>query len=630
MRPQAAFFFASHASGGCLGAAVVALALSCTPEQPQPAQPRPTQPSAIHPPAAAQRAQGDVSLTSQPSVARAEPAEAAKPESPTESLPERLAPLGIGGPVRSLRGVVTSVERQATGIGVAILTRGGNAVDAAVATAFALAVTHPSAGNLAGGGFALLRQGMATHAVDFREDSPARLTDSSFYAMLDKKAKTGSAVGVPGTVAGLLLMHSKFGRLALSEVIQPAEQLAREGYILGLRQHSTLTWAQADLLLDPVARRVFFVNGHPKPTGTKIRRPDLALALSRIRENGRAGFYEGPTALDLVSSLGPVGLITLEDLKNYEAKLREPLKTTYRGTTLLTMPPPSAGGVALVEILGMLNTFDLGRAPSAEALHYFAEASRRAQVERRLFITAPERLAADEEANLRARWLDPATWLKPHPILHDKATPSAEVYPAPPAPEHEEDHTTHLAAVDAEGNSVSVTVTLSASYGTRIFSRETGMALNNSVASFSSSGVNTPKPSVRTISSMAPTLLLAQDETVALGSPGGDTIPSTIALTVLELVDWQKGFQGATASPRLHQGLFPDVLEMEGSHPLAAATIAALKRAGHAVRSTRYAQGDANLAAWIGGEAHAIADTREGGLALGVPRPTAGSVDRAE
>jgi gamma-glutamyltranspeptidase / glutathione hydrolase len=563
--------------------------------------------------------------------ALAEPPRAAANEPPPlpelgiARLPATLERLHIEGPVTSTSGVVTSVESQATRVGVEILNRGGNAVDAAVATALALAVTHPSAGNLAGGGFALVRMGASPFALDFREQSPAALTDASFYRMLKAEAKTGAAVGVPGTVAGLLLLQERFGRLKREDVVAPAERLANDGYVQGERQSSAVRWARADLERNPNARRAFFELGQVRPAGSRIRRPDLGLALKRIREQGKAGFYEGPTATDIVTSLGPEGLLTLEDLRAYGAEWRTPLGLDYRGIQLLTMPPPSAGGPALLTLLSILSTVELRPADDARTLHYFAEASRRAQLERRLFVAAPGRWSDERKAALESRWTDSKTWLEAHPIDPLRATPSADLYAQPVAAETESEHTTHLATVDADGNVVSLTLTLSASFGTRIFTRETGMALNNSVASFSSSGENTPQANVRTVSSMAPTLLVAGDETVALGSPGGDTIPSTIALTVVGLVDFQGGFAPVVKAPRIHQGLFPDRIETERSHPLPKSVLLALERQGHQVLPKRFAQGDANLAAWISRKAHAISDSREGGLALGasVARPSA-------
>lgn len=547
------------------------------------------------------------------------PSTSSAPTAPAlpETLPLKELTFDVAAPVQGKGGAVTSVESQATRIGAKILEQGGNAMDAAIATALALAVTHPSAGNLGGGGFLLVRKGPVVRAIDFREDAPAGLTEANFLRMLEAGAKTGAAVGVPGTVAGLLLAHEHFGRLPLGRLILPVETFARDGYVLSPRGAQTLVWSRADLLRDPVARRVFFQKDKPLPAGTRIKRPDLALALSRIRTEGKKGFYEGPTARDLVKSLGPDGIMTLEDLARYEARFREPLSFDFRGYRVITMPPPSGGGVVLTQILSMWTAFD-PQPDDTQFYHHFAETSRRAQLERLLFVRAPERETPSTIVDLRARWLNPSTWLSSNPIAPDKKTASASLA-RPDIDVHEEDHTTHLSVVDAEGMAVSMTVTLSGSYGARVFSRETGIALNNSVASFSLVGKNRPEGGVRTVSSMAPTLIIDDQNTIVLGSPGGDTIPSTVALLVLRLIDRGYDFRTAVSAPRIHQGLFPDGLDIERNRPLPLATQRALVQLGHVIRRERSIQGDANIAAWLRGTCHAISDEREGGLALALP-----------
>lgn len=549
----------------------------------------------------------DLPLASQPDLASF--------RGPLEVPPKRKLAFSISGPVSGKNGVVTSVEAQATRLGIAILESGGNAIDAAVATAFGLAVTHPSAGNLGGGGFLLVRRGPEIAALDFREDAPTNLTEKAFFRMLEQGAKTGAAVGVPGTVAGLLLAHERFGRLPLGRVIIGAEKLAREGYVLGARQAQTIGWSRADLARDPVAKRLFFAKGEPLVAGAKLKRPDLALALERIRTLGKKGFYGGPTAEDLIQSLGADGIMTRADLARYEAKFREPLWFDYRGYRIVTMSPPSGGGVALTQILTMLGATAAPQEDS-QFYHHFAEASRRAQLERILFVRAPEREPRADLEKLRTRWLDPTTWLHANPIVETKKTASADLESAPGFDKQEEDHTTHLSVVDGQGMAVSMTLTLSGSFGARVFSRETGIALNNSVASFSLVGRNRPEGGMRTVSSMAPTLIVDDTDTLVLGSPGGDTIPSTIALLVLRLVDQGQDFRAAVTAPRIHQGLFPDLLEIERNRPLPFPILQALEKRGHKIGRKRSAQGDANIAAWLAGVAHAISDERESGLAL--------------
>jgi len=501
---------------------------------------------------------------------------------------------------------------------------GGNAVDAAVATALALAVTHPSAGNLGGGGFLLLRLAQAVEAIDFRENSPAALTDKKFWEMIDSGGRGAVSVGVPGTVAGLFLAHFRHGRLKWSQVVIPAEELARDGYRLGERQAKTIQWAAADLKKDPVAKKFFFAGALPQKAGVILRRPDLALALARIRKEGPAGFYEGPTAQDLVDSLGGSSLLTLDDLKGYRAMIREPLFFDFGEFRIITMPAPSAGGVALTQNLQILSRSRVAKTPidSPERLHLIAEASRRAQAERQFFVVSPDEQSEASAAASRKRALDPETWLKDHPIDPQKPTPSASLHNDYEAILKERQHTTHLSVVDAEGGLVSCTVTLSGSFGSRIFSRETGIVLNNSVASFSSVGVNTPKPGRRTTSSMAPTLALrGSSDALVLGSPGGDTIPSTIAQTFLHLGLDGMSLSEAVNQPRFHQGFFPQDVLLERNFPLSKKQQGALTQRGHRLVPTYSTIGDANIAALINGVAYAVADPREGGLALAARAP---------
>jgi len=517
-------------------------------------------------------------------------------------------------------GVVSSVEAHATRAGIDVLTRGGNAVDAAVATALALAVTHPSAGNLGGGGFLLAKLGNTVEAIDFREDAPLALTDQVFWDMIKRGAKGPRAVGVPGTVFGLHLAHQRHGRLPWAEVVAPALRLAREGYVLGPRQAQTLLWALPEFSRDPVARETFYQK-RPDPN-VRIVQPRLALALERIAAQGRLGFYEGPTALDLVSSLGAEGLITLDDLKHYEAKIREPLYFDFYDFRVITMPPPSAGGVVLAQNLLMLAQSEVSQLSprGGRRLHLLAEVSRRSQVERQFFVTAPERLTEQEQEQARSRVLDPMTWLGPHPINASWATQSSSLHPGYKRALSELPDTTHFSVVDAEGNAVSCTVTLSGSFGARMMTRETGVVLNNSVASFASVGVNTPAAGQRTISSMAPTFaLLGEQHFLVLGSPGGNTIPNTVTQTFLHLALDGDSLDEAVRRPRVHQGFAPQALEMERFAPLPGSVQAQLRGMGHELTFARQTMGDANIAAYMNGTSAAVADAREGGLAMAAP-----------
>ena len=550
----------------------------------------------------------------------------APPSAPGASstpAPVSLPPITPGGAqaVRGESGVVTSVEPHATRAGVRILEKGGNAVDAAVAVAYALAVTHPSAGNLGGGGFMLVRMVDApTVAIDFRETAPAALTQGKFDAMIRAGAIGPAAVGVPGSVAGLNLAHARFGRLPLAEVLAPAIELARDGHRVGTREALTILWNWRHLSRDPAARALFGHGGQPRKPGTKLRRPDLAVTLQRIAQQGDAGFYRGPTARALIAALRAGGSMTLRDLHDYHAVVRQPLRLRYRGLDVEIMPPPSAGGVAVAQTLLMLEQLEAHDldAASAPALHLFIEASRRAHAERRLAVTDPDRLTPTEEARQRARWLDPLALLSRKPRVDpNHATPSAEVHRRYVDTTPESEETTHFAVVDRDQNLVSCTTTLSGGFGAKLVAPGTGVVLNNSVAAFAAAGANLPEPKRRPTSSMAPTLVLAKNHPVlVLGSPGGDTIPSTIVQVLRNVVDRGMTIDAAVDAPRIHHGFMPDEVRYEKKRPIPKAVLAALQKMGHRISRKRIPIGDANSIVISNGVAWAYADAREGGIAL--------------
>jgi gamma-glutamyltranspeptidase/glutathione hydrolase len=531
-----------------------------------------------------------------------------------------------GGPrsVRAEAGAVTSVEARATRAGIAILEHGGNAVDAAVAVAYALAVTHPSAGNLGGGGFMLIRpKGGPTVALDFRESAPLTLTRDRFDAMQRSGGMGPVSVGVPGSVAGLELAHDRFGRLPRADVIAPAISLAR-GHALGQHQADLLKSSFNALSLDAAARAIFGKDKKPLPAGATLVQRDLAATLQRISDRGRDGFYTGRTAQALIGLAR--GLISGADLAAYRAKWREPLRFDYHGLAVEVMPPPSAGGVAVTQTLLMLQALHAELLPhdSAAELHLFIEASRRAQAERRFGVIDPDALSADASAKKRARWLDPQTWLAGTPIDPDHATPSASLRLPLADDAHESEQTTHFSVIDAEGMVVSCTTTLSASYGAKLVLPGTGVVLNNSVASFSSSGENQPVGGRRTTSSMSPTLVLQGVEPVlVLGSPGGDTIPSTVVQVLRHLVDHGESLSAAVDAPRIHHGFLPDQVRFESPHAPSAEVLRELTRRGHQLKRSPSSIGDANEILIQGNVAWAYADPRERGLALAAqPAPT--------
>ena len=514
--------------------------------------------------------------------------------------------------------MVTSVEAQATRAGIAILEGGGNAVDAAVAVAFALAVTHPSAGNLGGGGFMLVSRGDEVSAIDFRESAPAELPRARFDRMIARGGVGPDSVGVPGTPAGLCLAHERFGKLPLRQVMEPAITLARRGYLVGKRQALALEWSWPILRQNPAFRARFAQpdNGLPVPAGTRLTQPKLAHTLLSIRDKGAPGFYQGKVAQNLLDTLGKARLMTRADLESYRAELRTPLTFYYRGLKLVTMPPPSAGGVALAQTLMMLEAERAYAEPrdSAMALHLLVEAAKRAHAERRFSVVDPSALDQKTWNARMARWTNPISLLSEHPISRTQAARSEQIHPLfePPL---EDDHTTHFSVVDGAGLAVSCTVTLSASFGSKLIADESGVILNNAVASFSIAGDNLPTGGRRTVSSMAPTLVFENERLVlVLGSPGGDTIPNTITQVLRNIVDYGMTLDAAVDAPRIHHGFIPDQIRLE--RPLPPPTLRELEQLGHRFDAKRTRIGDANSILIDGANAYGYADRREGGLAL--------------
>jgi gamma-glutamyltranspeptidase/glutathione hydrolase len=523
--------------------------------------------------------------------------------------------------VSGTKGVVTSAEDNATKAGVEVLEAGGNAVDAAVAVAAALAVTHPNAGNLGGGGFALVRpRGGPTLAYDFRETAPRSLTRADFDAMIRGGAFGPASVGVPGSPAGLLLIHAEHGKLPLARDLARAIALAQKGHALGKRQAALLARAWPVLEKDPAARSIFGRRGKPLEAGARLVQAELARTLERLVASGRAGFYTGDVARALGTATG--GRISERDLAEYWTGRRNVLEVPYRGFSVQTMPPPSAGGATLAGILVALERL----APNEPAtgsvsdVHTFLEVSRRAQALRRLAIVDPGAADPETERARLAKFLDPERLLAV-PVDPNRATPSAAIHPLFPAALRETEHTTHLSVVDGEGMVVSLTTTLSASFGARLVAPGTGVLLNNAVASFSSVGDNQPAAGHRTTSSMSPTLVLSgSDPVLVLGTPGGDTIPSTIASLVRNLVDRRMTLDDAVDAPRLHHGFVPDVVRYESRHLPPKSVLTSLAKLGHVLRPSPIVQGDANCLLIDGERAFGYADPREpGGTALAVP-----------
>lgn len=534
-------------------------------------------------------------------------------------------------PVRARRAMVVTVEPHATDIGAEILQQGGNAVDAAVAVGFALAVTHPSAGNLGGGGFMLIRlaDGRTTF-IDFRERAPVQATDNMYLDPKGQPTKDSDvgyrASGVPGTVRGLELAQRKYGMKTWKQVIHPAWRLAAKGFVLSYGQAAGLKANQDRLGRFPESNRIFLRNGRFYETGEVFKQPELARTLKRLMQRGAKDFYEGETAHLLAADMETHGgLITLEDLQSYRAVEREPLTGSYRGYSILTAPPPSSGGIGILQILGMLEPIDLqaAGAGSAQATHYMAEAMRRYFADRSRYLGDPDFYPVPAAALLDPNYIAS----RRQSIDPNHATPSASLSFGS-LPGHESQETTHYSIVDAEGNAVSVTYTLNGSYGSGVTATGTGILLNNEMDDFSShpgapnqaqmayaGDANSIQPRKTPLSSMTPTIVLRDGKLYAvLGSPGGPTIINTVIEVLVNLVDFKMNMADAVNWPRFHHQWMPDQLQVErGFSP---DTIDLLKARGHKVEVISQ-QGQVAAITVNGAWLEGAADPRAEGTAKG-------------
>ena len=539
-------------------------------------------------------------------------------------------------PVLARSGMVASQEATATRVGRDILAAGGNAVDAAVAVGFALAVTLPRAGNIGGGGFMLVHMADSgdTQALDYRELAPAAASRDMFLdadgdADSEKSRYSGLAVGVPGTVAGFHAAHARHGsgRFSFADLIAPAIALARDGFPVSDDLSSSLKQAHPRLSKDPAALATFYKpdGGFYEP-GETLRQPQLAATLQKIAEEGPDGFYKGPVAEAIAARVREGGGdMTADDLAAYEAKWRDPVSGSYRGYEVVSMPPPSSGGVHLVEILNMLEPFDLAASGSgsAETLHVMAEAMKRAYADRSEFLGDPDfvdipvkGLTSKTYAASRMDGFDPA-----------KATPADGLAPGKPAP-YESEETTHYSVVDGQGNAVSNTYTLNFSYGVGMMAGDTGILLNNELDDFSAKpGVpnaygliggdaNAVAPRKRPLSSMSPTLVFRDGRLVlATGSPGGSRIITTVLQIILNVVDHGMNIAEATAAPRMHHQWLPDEIRIEdGFSP---DTLAILRERGHTVEERATMGSTQSVMAVENGLAGASDPRVQGALAAG-------------
>ncbi|WP_034460492.1 gamma-glutamyltransferase [Buttiauxella noackiae] len=485
-------------------------------------------------------------------------------------------------PVRAENGMVASQDSLATQVGVDILKQGGNAVDAAVAVGFALAVTHPQAGNIGGGGFMMLRtKDGKTTAIDFREMAPEKATRDMFLdaqgnADSKKSLTSHLASGTPGTVAGFAMALEKYGTLPLNKVIQPAIKLAHDGFTVNDALAEDLKVYGAEVLPNhPNSKAIFWkADGNPLQKGDKLVQTNLAKSLEMIAEIGPDAFYKGTIADQIAEEMAKNGgLISKDDLANYKAVERAPISGDYRGYQIFSMPPPSSGGIHIVEILNILENFDLAKYGfgSADAMQLTAEAEKYAYADRSEYLGDPDFVKVPWQALTDKAYAKSLA----DKIDINKARPSSEIKPGNLAP-YESNQTTHFSVVDKDGNAVAVTYTLNTVFGTGIVAGNTGIIMNNQMDDFSAKpGVpnvyglvggdaNAVGPHKRPLSSMSPTIVVKDGKTwLVTGSPGGSRIITTVLQMVMNTIDYGMNVAEATNAPRFHHQWLPDELRVE-------------------------------------------------------------------
>jgi gamma-glutamyltranspeptidase / glutathione hydrolase len=534
-------------------------------------------------------------------------------------------------PVLAQHGMVASQEKLATHVGVEILRAGGNAVDAAVALGFALAVTHPQAGNIGGGGFMMVHLSgrNETVAIDYRESAPAAMTKDVFLdgnGEADPRKSRDSAlgVGVPGTVAGLALAHERYGsgKFTLAQLIAPAVRLAREGFIVDDDLADSLPRAQPRLARWPASAKIFLKgDGAALGRGDRLTQSDLADSLETIAREGPRAFYEGPLAEKLIASLRQNGgIMTPDDLKGYQAIVRPAVRGTYRGYDIASMPPPSSGGVHLIQILNILEGFPLRESgpESAATLHLMIEAMKPAYADRAEFLGDPAFVNVPVAGLISKRY---AAELRGK-IDPERARTAQSVRAGNPAA-HEGDNTTHFSVVDADGNAVANTYTLNFSYGLGLVADGTGILLNNELDDFAAKpgaanayglvggDANAPGPGKRPLSSMSPTIVMRDGRVfLVTGTPGGSRIITTVLQVVLNVIDHQMNIAEAVAAPRIHHQWLPDIVFAERG--LSPDTLRLIEARGHKI-ITAATSGSANSIMLTPGGLTGAADPRQRG-----------------
>ncbi len=541
----------------------------------------------------------------------------------------RLADEGLVA--RGNKGAVVSAEKHASQVGLEVLRSGGNAIDAAVATFLTLAVTFPAAGNLGGGGFMVIRLADGrSAAIDFRETAPGR-GHRDMYLKNDgsvdpEKSRLGAtAVGVPGSPAGVALALEKFGTRPLKELAAPAIRLAREGFEVSASLAGSLRGSARLFARYPSTKKVFFKEGRPLGEGDLLVQEDLAGTLERFVARGPRGFYRGKTAKDLVAQMArDGGYIELDDLKHYRPKIRDVLRGTYRGHEILSMPPPSSGGIALVQMLNIIESHDLAAmgSGSRDCIHLMSEAMRRAYAD-------------------RARWLGDSDFF-PVPVegllskgyakkigANLRMDKVSEVAPGRPAGAKEGDDTTHFSVLDAMGNAVSCTTTLNSSFGSGLVAEGTGVLLNNEMDDFSAKpGVpnqfglvggeaNAIEPGKRMLSSMTPTIIIKDGKVrCVLGSPGGGRIINTVFQVTLNLLDHAMPLPEAVGAPRVHHQWKPDYLFYERGSLSGEVRAGLLEMGHHFARGPRGIGRCQAIAVEADGSIIGASDPRSGGTAM--------------
>lgn len=503
-------------------------------------------------------------------------------------------------PIYAANGMVATQEAHATQIGLDILKQGGNAVDAGVAIGFALAVTLPRAGNLGGGGFMIIHSAdkNETVALDFREMAPAKAfrdmyLDEDGNAVAQRSRFTYLAVGVPGTVAGLALAAERYGTMPLADLVAPAIDLADNGLVVSEDLSTSLKGLKDRLQAWPESTRIFYKEGGvPYEIGETLVQKDLATSLKEIAEKGAKAFYEGDIAEKIAADMAANdGFITLEDLKNYKPVIREPVRGNYRGYEIVSMPPPSSGGIHVVQILNILENYPIQQLGhnSASTIHRMAEAMKLAYADRSEYLGDPDQVEVPIKGLTSKQY---AAELLTQ-INISAARPASEIKPNNPIP-YESNETTHYSVMDKAGNVVSTTYTINFSYGSGIVAAGTGILLNNEMDDFSAKpGVpnaygllggeaNAVAPAKRPLSSMTPTIVLKDGEPYLItGSPGGSRIITTVLQIIMNVIDHGMNIAEASVAPRIHHQWLPDEIRVEKG--LSADTVALLEAMGHKV-----------------------------------------------